>query len=112
MSIKHYDNDNDLLFIFDSTGENAIDDNQKLGTGMIIKLIKNNRVNDSDIIVVKGELTGDGEVRINDVVRAVNAYVEAEVLEGPWFIAADIATDNEIRINDVVSIVNLYVEGE
>ena len=103
------DNDNDKLFIYDMEDENEIDNNQQLGTGMIIKLIKNNRVNDSDIIVVKGEVTGDGEVRINDVVRAVSAYVGAEELTGPWFEACDIATDGEIRINDVVSIVNLYV---
>ncbi|MBR4830707.1 MAG: cadherin-like beta sandwich domain-containing protein [Bacilli bacterium] len=103
------DNDNDLLFIYDSEDQNEIDNNQQLGTGMIIKLIKNNRENDRDIIVVKGEVTGDGEIRINDVVRAVSAYVGAEELTGPWFEACDIATDGEIRINDVVSIVNLYV---
>ena len=103
------DNDNDKLFIYDMEDENEIDNNQQLGTGMIIKLIKNDRENDRDIIVVKGEVTGDGEVRINDVVRAVSAYVGAEELTGPWFEACDIATDGEIRINDVVSIVNLYV---
>ena len=103
------DNDNDKLFIYDMEDENEIDNNQQLGTGMIIKLIKNNRENDRDIIVVKGEVTGDGDIRINDVVRAVSAYVGAEELTGPWFEACDIATDGEIRINDVVSIVNLYV---
>ena len=104
------DNDNDLLFIFDSTGENAIDDNQKLGTGMIIKLIKNNKENDRDTIVVKGEVTGDGQIKINDIVKVVNHVAELETLEGIWFEAGDFSSDGQIKINDVVAIVNIVAE--
>ena len=103
------DNDNEKLFIFandEDTDEFASD--HRIGTGMVIKLIKNGRLNDKDDLVVKGELTGDGDIGINDVVRAVNIFV-GEQVTGVWFEAADAVTDGEILINDVVQIVNLYV---
>ena len=103
------DNDNEKLFIFandEDTDELASD--HRIGTGMVIKLIKNGRLNDKDDLVVKGELTGDGDIGINDVVRAVNIFV-GEQVTGVWFEAADAVTDGEILINDVVQIVNLYV---
>lgn len=103
------DNDNDKLFVYDSTGENEIAEDKQLGTGMIIKLIKNNRENDRDTIVVKGEVTGDGQVKINDVIKVVGHVVEAEELTGIWFEAADFSNDGQIKINDVVAIVGIIV---
>ena len=105
------DNDNDKLFIYETNDStDVIAAERKLGTGMVIKLIKNGRLNDQDDIVVKGEVTGDGEIMINDVVRTVNAFVGLEDLTGIWFEAADVTSDGSIMINDVVSVVNLYVE--
>ena len=104
------DNDNDLLFVYDSEDQNEIDNNQQLGTGMIIKLIKNNRENDRDTIVVKGEVTGDGLIKINDVVKVVSHVAEVETLEGIWFEAGDFSSDGQIKINDVVAIVNIVAE--
>lgn len=103
------DNDNDKLFVYDSTGENEIAEDKQLGTGMIIKLIKNNRENDRDTIVVKGEVTGDGQIKINDVIKVVGHVVEAELLDGIWFEAADYSNDGQIKINDVVAIVGIIV---
>ena len=105
------DNDNDKLFIYETNDStDVIAAERKLGTGMVIKLIKNGRLNDQDDIVVKGEVTGDGEIMINDVVRTVNAFVGLEDLTGIWFEAADVTSDGSIMINDIVSVVNLYVE--
>ncbi len=103
------DNDNDKLFIFDADDQNEIAEDKQLGTGMIIKLIKNNRENDRDTIVVKGEVTGDGQVKINDVIKVVGHVVEAEELTGIWFEAADFSNDGQIKINDVVAIVGIIV---
>ena len=103
------DNDNDLLFVYDSEDQNEIDNNQQLGTGMIIKLIKNNRENDRDTIVVKGEVTGDGEIKINDVVKVVGHVVQSSELTGIWYEAGDFTSDGQIKINDVVAIVAIVV---
>lgn len=103
------DNDNDKLFVYDSADENEIAEEKQLGTGMIIKLIKNNRENDRDTIVVKGEVTGDGQIKINDVIKVVGHVVEAELLDGIWFEAADYSNDGQIKINDVVAIVGIIV---
>ncbi len=103
------DNDNDKLFVYDSTGENEIAEEKQLGTGMIIKLIKNNRENDRDTIVVKGEVTGDGNVRVNDAVKVISHVAGISTLEGIWFEAGDFSSDGQIKVNDVVGIVNIIV---
>ena len=108
------DNDNDKLFIFDKNDAEEIAADKKLGTGMIIKLIKNGRENDRDFLVIKGDINGDGQIKVNDVVAAANQYLKsADPLEGPYFAACDIAPkdnpDGAIKVNDVVAVVNKYL---
>ena len=104
------DNENWKLHIF--ADEEEVSEDQKLGTGMVIKLIKDDRVHDSDILVIKGEITGDGLVKVGDVVAVVNNYLDAEEnpLEGAFFLAADMDDSGTIRVGDVVAIVNIYLE--
>ena len=104
------DNENWKLHIFQDDVE--VSEDQKLGTGMVIKLIKDDRVHDSDILVIKGEITGDGVVKVGDVVAVVNNYLDAEEnpLEGAFFLAADMDDSGTIRVGDVVAIVNIYLE--
>jgi hypothetical protein len=104
------DNENWKLHIF--ADEEEVSEDQKLGTGMVIKLIKDDRVHDSDILVIKGEITGDGLVKVGDVVAVVNNYLDAEEnpLEGAYFLAADMDDSGTIRVGDVVAIVNIYLE--
>ena len=104
------DNENWKLHIF--ADEEEVSEDQKLGTGMVIKLIKDDRVHDSDILVIKGEITGDGLVKVGDVVAVVNNYLDAEEnpLEGAFFLAADMDDSGTIKVGDVVAIVNIYLE--
>lgn len=104
------DNENWKLHIFQDDTE--VFEDQKLGTGMVIKLIKDDRVHDSDILVIKGEITGDGLVKVGDVVAVVNNYLDADEnpLEGAFFLAADMDDSGTIRVGDVVAIVNIYLE--
>ena len=112
------DNENWKLHIFkiekvdEQDVETEVSDSQKLGTGMIIKLIKNDRVNDSDILVVKGEITGDGLIKVGDIVAVVNNYLDADAspLEGAYFLAADMDNNGTIKVGDIVAIVNKYLE--
>lgn len=108
------DNENWKLHIFKTENEQEVEvsEDQKLGTGMIIKLIKNDRVNDSDILVVKGEITGDGLIKVGDIVAVVNNYLDADAspLEGAYFLAADMDDNGTIKVGDIVAIVNKYLE--
>ncbi len=103
------DNENWKLHIFAEDEE--VSEDQKLGTGMVIKLIKDDRVHDSDILVIKGEITGDGLIKVGDVVAVVNNYLDADEnpLEGAYFLAADMDDSGTIRVGDVVAIVNIYL---
>ena len=108
------DNDNDKLFIYDKDDAEEIAADRKLGTGMIIKLIKNGRENDRDFLVIKGDVNGDGQIKINDVVATVNQYLKSvDPVTGPYFAACDVAPssnpDGVIKINDVVGVVNRYL---
>ncbi len=103
------DNDNWKLHIFDMNDEAEIADTQKLGTGMIIKLIKNDRVNDSDLLVIKGDVNGDSNILVTDVIKAVSHYLDIDVLDGVWLEAADANSDGTIDVLDVITIVGIYL---
>ena len=104
------DNENWKLHIF--AGDDEVSEDQKLGTGMVIKLIKDDRVHDSDILVIKGEITGDGVIKVGDVIAVVNNYLDADEnpLEGAYFLAADMDDNGIIKVGDVVAVVNIYLE--
>ena len=107
------DNDNVKLKIFkdDGTG-NAGDElgaGELVGTGMIVKLFINGVENDSKVIVIKGDVSGDGEITITDVVKVLNHYLGNLAVTGAYLEAAEVSDDNEITITDVVKILNHYL---
>ena len=104
------DNENWKLHIFDKDDTAEIAEDKKLGTAMIIKLIKNDKVHDSDLLVVKGDVNGDGNIAVNDIVRTVSHYLETDPLEGIWLEAADMNSDGTIKVGDIVNIVSIYLE--
>lgn len=107
------DNENIKLKIFqdDGTG-NAGDElpaGNLVGTGMIVKLFINGVENDSKVIVIKGDVSGDGEISITDVVKVLNHYLGNLAVTGAYLEAAEVSDDNEISITDVVKILNHYL---
>ena len=67
---------------------------------------------DDYIIIVRGDVTGDGRIRANDVMK-ISAYtVEGTNLDESYNkIAADVTNDGSIRVNDVMKISKYTVEG-
>ena len=72
-----------------------------IGTNMIIGDYK---------IIVPGDVTGDGQIKMNDVMK-ISKYLVGDSELNDFKIAADVTGDGEIRMNDVMKISKYLVEG-
>lgn len=63
-------------------------------------------------IVVKGDVTGDGNVKMNDVMKISKYLVESTgITEKAYLKASDVTGDTNIKMNDVMRISKYIVEG-
>lgn len=99
-------NMNNFRLNVDGLSDAVINENSNkniLGTGM--------QINGYTIISV-GDVTGDGHVKINDVMKISNYIIEGNGLDNTYYqIAADVTKDSNIKINDVMKISNYIIEG-
>ena len=74
-----------------------------VGTGMYI---------DEYVIVLNGDVTGDGLIKVNDVMKISKYTVEGTGLSAFYYRkAADVTGDGLIKVNDVMKISKYTVEG-
>lgn len=67
---------------------------------------------DNYSIIVRGDVTGDGYVKMNDVMKICNYIVEGTGMnETIYQKAADVTRDSSIKMNDVMKIAKYIVEG-
>lgn len=94
---------NGKIKIFDTTGKNEITGN--VGTGMIARVIDENDNNLLDLdVVVKGDVSGDGNISITDLVKVKRHLSKDEELNGVYEVAGNITDTGEIGITDLVKI--------
>lgn len=108
-----FDNPVNELFVYESDGTTE-STGDYVGTGMVIKLIRDGRELDSKIIIVKGDTNGDGTYDVTDASQAINHYLETSplyMLTGARLIAADVNSDGEIDVTDASQIINYYLYG-
>ena len=104
-------NPKELVKIYDSEG-NELDDDEDIRTGLVIKLEYNGIVADEAILVLRGDVDGDGVVNLVDYMAVINHYVEsAEITEYPFFLAADVDEDETINMADAIKLLNYYTEN-
>ena len=104
------DNENSKLKIYASDGTTELTDADTLGTGMIVKLFVDDEVVDSKIIVIKGDVNGDGVIDVFDASDVLEHYVERTLLEGAYLLAGDIDDNEMLDIFDASDILEHYVE--
>ena len=74
-----------------------------VGTGMVI---------DGYVVILKGDVTGDGFIKVNDVMMISKYTVEGVGLDSIYVKkAADVTGDTLIKVNDVMKISKYTVEG-
>ncbi len=107
--VGELDNPKEYLQVWNHDDNTQIDENTKLQTGMIVKLIIDGIEYDRDEVVIKGDTNGDGKITINDSVKIVNHFLGTAPLTGAYLAAADTNGDTRITINDSVKIVNHFL---
>ena len=98
-------NNNATIVLYD--GDKVVNDMDS-----IIKTNMKINVNDRNyILIVLGDVNGDGIVKMNDVMAIAKYIVENKGITGNYLIAADVNYDNNIKMNDVMKISKYLVEG-
>ncbi len=91
--------------VYDKTG--TILQSNYVGTGMIARVTDsyNNSLLDLDI-VVKGDVSGDGNISITDLVKTKQHLDGVNDLDGVYALAGDVSDTGSISLDDIVKIGN------
>ena len=106
------DNDNEKLEVWNATDDTKLEDTDTVGTGMIVKLIIDDNVADSQIIVIKGDTNGDGEINVIDASSIVNHFLDRIPLLGAYLVAADVNLDTDANVIDASQVVNHFLDRQ
>jgi hypothetical protein len=79
-----------------------------VGTGGVVELRYNDLLLDSAVIMIKGDIDGDGAVSSTDYLNIKSAFVGNISLEGVYFMAADIDENNTIDTTDYMRIKSYF----
>ena len=86
--------------------------NVTIGTGAKVTVSKNGENIGEYIVVVTGDLTGDGKLQNGDLIKLVRHKVELITLEEPYKLAGDINGDGKISDSDIIKLARVLVSLE
>lgn len=98
------ENDSTTIQVVDKNG-NALTRNT-LATGDKVQLVIGGTVVDERIIVVLGDVSGDGNVNTGDVTKLLNSFVGVNTLSGPYLEAGDVNGNGKVNTGDATKILN------
>ena len=99
-SIEIRNNNNELL-----------SDDSIIGTGSKLKITLSKRTVEYTLSV-RGDVTGNGQAKMADVMKIATHIIEGNVIEGEAFErAADITGDGKIKMNDVMKLATFIIDG-
>ena len=112
-ALKSWCLSNGTVEVYDKGGMLKKKDTDYVGTGMILKVTKDNETM-SFVIVVQGDVSGDGIVTTADAAQVEFHILNKKLLEGAAFRAADINRNKAVTGEDLATIIrNLqYLEPE
>ena len=91
--------------------DNLLSDSDIVGTGMKVKLVYGSTTKDEVIIVVRGDLNGDGISDMTDYMDVLYDTLDIiDLDEYPLFAAADVVEDNSIKATDTNKIMDFIIE--
>ena len=99
-SIEVRNNNNELL-----------SDDSIIGTGSKVKITLSKRTVEYTLSV-KGDVTGNGQAKMADVMKIATHIIEGNIISGDAFErAADITGDGKIKMNDVMKLATFIIDG-
>ena len=88
-----------------------LSDESVIGTGSKLKITLSNRVVEYTLSV-RGDVTGNGQAKMADVMKIATHIIEGNVISGNAFErAADITGDGKIKMNDVMKLATFIIDG-
>lgn len=107
-------NPNQYINVYDSNN-NLINDSEIVMTGQVIKLVYGQTDMDEAIMVVRGDINGDGYVNVMDQIILTNSTAGVAPInpstEYPKFAAADVEEDEFINRLDEVKMMNFVIDS-
>ena len=92
-------------------GFDAIEAGTLVGTGWKVK-VELHKSTVEYILSVRGDVTGDGAVKMSDVMKAANQVLDDTTITGDAYLkAGDITGDGDIKMSDVMKLANYVIEG-
>lgn len=101
MEVKYLDKDNNELAY-----------QSLVGTGSRVQIIKDGNVIKEYIVLIYGDVNGDGKISPSDYVKVKNGILGKEKLEDIYKIAGDVNKDDSISPSDYVKIKNKILGKE
>jgi hypothetical protein len=87
--------------VFDADGR-AVAADAAVGTGMVLKLQPKGQMKQTLVIVVAGDLSGDGAVTETDLAQMQNHLLQVQLLAGAFAKAADCSGDGIVSVTDII----------
>ena len=88
-----------------------LSDDSVIGTGSKLKITLSNRVVEYTLSV-RGDVTGNGQAKMADVMKIATHIIEGNIISGDAFErAADITGDGKIKMNDVMKLATFIIDG-
>ena len=97
--IKENIETNGEITIVNKDGE-EIEEGEKVGTGSKVTITKDDEKVEY-IVIVKGDINGDGEVTTTDLQQVVDSIIGKTIIEEQYNKAIDLDGDGQITITDV-----------
>jgi hypothetical protein len=92
-----------IVNIFDING-NKLEDDGAIGTGTVIEIYDGETLVEKKVVVFKGDINGDGQVKTTDARNALRAALGLDTLKDVQSLAADVNNDGNLKATDARAI--------
>lgn len=104
-------NVNESSFCQVRRNDSVLGNDEKLGTGMQLCLITNGKMTRIYDIIVTGDVNGDGNINITDMIAVKANILDKSHLEGVYNTAGDVNGDGKVNITDFIQI-KMHILGK
>ena len=87
--------------VYDQQGEPVASDTL-VGTGMTVTLQVDGQEQETLVVIVTGDVNGDGRITVSDMIQVKAHLLESKPLEGVYAIAADVDGNGNLTISDFI----------
>lgn len=119
-NVYDIDNENLIIYVQPETRIEDLKDNLETVSGIVSyqgklydsgDLVTGMNI-DGYLLIIKGDVTGDSEVKINDAIAICRYIIENVEFASKYLkLSADINGDGEIKLNDAIAICRYIIEG-